>query len=49
MTEYSVKALAEISGLSVRTIHYYDKIRLLKPAYRSISGYRFCFISQYGN
>ncbi len=37
---YSVKKLAELSGVSVRTLHYYDEIGLLKPAYHSEGGYR---------
>ena len=31
--QYTIKKLAEISGVSVRTLHWYDKIGLLKPAY----------------
>ena len=37
---YTVKQLAEISGVSVRTLHYYDEIGLLRPAYHEINGYR---------
>lgn len=37
---YTVKKLSEISGVSIRTLHWYDKIGLLKPAYRSDKGYR---------
>lgn len=37
---YSVKKLSHISGVSIRTLHWYDKIGLLKPAYRSDKGYR---------
>jgi DNA-binding transcriptional MerR regulator len=37
---YTVKKLAKLSGVSVRTLHYYDEIGLLKPAYYSESGYR---------
>ena len=43
MRQYSVKKLAELSGVSVRTLHYYDQIGLLSPAVRSGAGYR-----QYG-
>lgn len=39
MSEYSVQQLAELSGVSVRTLHYYDEIGLLRPA-RSMNGYR---------
>jgi len=35
-----VKELAEISGVSVRTLHYYDEIGLLRPSGRSAADYR---------
>lgn len=38
--KYKVKELAEIVGVSVRTLHHYDEINLLKPEYISESGYR---------
>lgn len=38
--EYTVKQVAEISSISVRTLHYYDEINLLKPAKINSSGYR---------
>ncbi len=38
--EYTVKNLAEIAGITVRTLHHYDKIGLLKPHHKSSSGYR---------
>ena len=38
---YTVKKLAAISGVSVRTLHYYDETGLLKPAYHGANGYRF--------
>lgn len=38
--KYTVKKFAELSGVSVRTLHWYDKIGLLKPAYYSANGYR---------
>jgi DNA-binding transcriptional MerR regulator len=37
---YMVKKLAGLAGISVRTLHYYDEIGLLKPESRSASGYR---------
>jgi DNA-binding transcriptional MerR regulator len=40
-TPYSVKQIARISGVSVRTLHFYDEIGLLKPAYQAPNGYRF--------
>jgi MerR family transcriptional regulator, thiopeptide resistance regulator len=38
---YTVKKLADLAGVSVRTLHYYDQTGLLKPASRSESGYRY--------
>lgn len=38
--EYTVNKLAEISGVTTRTLRYYDEIGLLKPARISSSGYR---------
>lgn len=38
---YSVKQLATLSGVSVRTLHYYDEIGLLTPLERTEAGYRF--------
>lgn len=37
---YSVKQLAEIAGVSRRTLHYYDQIGLLKPSSYAENGYR---------
>lgn len=36
----SVKEVAKISGVSVRTLHYYDQIGLLKPKSTTEAGYR---------
>ena len=38
---YTVKQLAKISGVSIRTLHWYDEIGLLKPAYQGANGYRY--------
>jgi len=38
---YTVKKLAGMSGVSVRTLHFYDAAGLLKPAYLGANGYRF--------
>jgi DNA-binding transcriptional MerR regulator len=38
---YTVKQLSTVSGVSVRTLHYYDEIGLLKPAYHGTNGYRY--------
>ena len=37
---YTIKKLAQLAGTSVRTLHYYDEIGLLKPEYRGANGYR---------
>ncbi len=39
LCELTVKDVATLSGVSVRTLHYYDEIDLLKPKRRT-SGYR---------
>ena len=36
---YHIKEAAELSGVSVKTLHYYDKIGLLVPV-KSENGYR---------
>jgi DNA-binding transcriptional MerR regulator len=36
---YTVKQLAKLAGVSVRTLHYYDSIGLLKPSYVRPNGY----------
>ena len=38
---YTVKQVARMSGVSVRTLHFYDEAGLLKPAYYGANGYRF--------
>lgn len=38
--DYSVGQLARHSGVSVRTLHHYDHIGLLKPAHLAENGYR---------
>ena len=38
--EYSVSQLAKLSGVSARTLRYYDEINLLKPKRINSSGYR---------
>ena len=38
---YTVKQVAALSGVSVRTLHFYDEADLLKPAYTGANGYRF--------
>lgn len=38
---YTVKQMAELSGVSVRTLHHYDSIGLLKPAAIGDNTYRY--------
>jgi DNA-binding transcriptional MerR regulator len=38
---YTVKEVAAMSGVSVRTLHFYDESGLLKPAYCGANGYRY--------
>jgi DNA-binding transcriptional MerR regulator len=40
MEGYSVKQLAKLAGVSVRTLHLYDQKGLLKPQTRTTAGYR---------
>ena len=37
---YTVKQLAVMSGVTVRTLHFYDEMALLKPAHTKPNGYR---------
>lgn len=45
MTEWRIKEISELTNISVRMLRHYDKIGLLKPAYRAANGYR-CYTSQ---
>lgn len=36
----TVKEISKVTGISVRTLHYYDEIGLLKPTEKSKAGYR---------
>lgn len=38
---YTVKKLAKLSGVSIRTLRFYDEIGLLKPAYYGDNKYRY--------
>jgi DNA-binding transcriptional MerR regulator len=40
MKAYTVHELAELAGVSVRTLHHYDQIGLLQPDARTAAGYR---------
>jgi DNA-binding transcriptional MerR regulator len=37
---YTVKQISKIAGVSVRTLHYYDEIGLLRPTSKASNGYR---------
>ena len=46
---YTIKQVSEMTGLSIPTIRYYDKERLLPDLQRKESGYRIfpsCFCSR---
>jgi DNA-binding transcriptional MerR regulator len=38
---YTVQKLATLAGISVRTLHYYDQVGLLKPSRVENNGYRY--------
>lgn len=38
---YTVKEVAALAGVSVLTLHYYDEIGLVRPAYVGANGYRY--------
>jgi DNA-binding transcriptional MerR regulator len=38
---YTVNKIAGLSGVSVRTLRFYDELGLLKPAYHGANGYRY--------
>jgi len=40
MKKYTAKGLSKLAGVSVRTLHHYDQIGLLKPAIRTDTKYR---------
>lgn len=40
MTQWYVKDLSKLIGVSVQTLHHYDRIDLLKPSVRLPNGYR---------
>jgi DNA-binding transcriptional MerR regulator len=40
MTQWFVKDLSKLTGVSVQTLHHYDRIDLLKPSVRLANGYR---------
>ncbi len=38
---YTVKQLADLAGVSIRTLHYYGDIGILKPTSYGENGYRY--------
>lgn len=40
MTTWTVGQVADVFGVTVRTLHHYDEIGLLTPSERSRAGYR---------
>ena len=41
MTRYTIKEIAELAGVTTRTLRYYDQIGLLLPAEIGANGYRY--------
>ena len=39
--KWTVKQVSQLTGLTVRTLHHYDQIGLLKPASVGENGYRY--------
>lgn len=39
--QYTVKQLADLAGVTARTLHHYDEIGLLRPAELGANGYRY--------
>lgn len=37
---HTVRQLAKLAGATVRTLHHYDQIGLLRPSARTAAGYR---------
>lgn len=38
---YTVKMLSQLSGVTIRTLHFYEELGLLKPSYYGSNGYRY--------
>jgi DNA-binding transcriptional MerR regulator len=43
---YTVKQLADLAGVSIRTLHYYGDIGILKPTSYGENGYRYIALIQ---
>ena len=44
-----IREFAKLTGVSVRTLHYYDEIGLLRPTEKSEAGYRLCDEAAFAN
>lgn len=40
MKYYQIKTFSRLTGLSVRSLQYYDSLGLLKPSHKTANGYR---------
>lgn len=40
MKYYQIKEISQMTSLTIRSLHYYDEIGLLKPTKRTLTGYR---------
>ena len=40
MAQWRIKEISDLTKISVRTLHHYDKIGLLKSSMRESNGYR---------
>ena len=40
MAQWRIKEISNLTGVSVRMLHHYDKVGLLKPSMRASNGYR---------
>ncbi len=38
---YTVKKISELSGVTIRALHFYEEVGLLRPAYHGSNGYRY--------
>jgi DNA-binding transcriptional MerR regulator len=41
MAQYTIKQVADMAGVSVKTLRHYEKINLLMPSFRNDNGYRY--------
>ncbi|MFA6527662.1 MAG: MerR family transcriptional regulator [Candidatus Babeliales bacterium] len=40
MAQWRIKEISDLTGVSVRTLHHYDQVGLLRPSVRASNGYR---------